>query len=453
MDCIKGLKQLDDTSIDLIVTDPPYGIGFMNKDWDKAIPTINIWKECFRVLKHGAFAFIMCLPRQDCLSHMIINLEKSGFNTSFSSIYWAYASGFPKAQNIGKAVDKKLGAEREVIRKGQAGLGKSRPAHDGGFKADYNITISATPQAKALYGSYAGFQPKPAVEVIIVVMKPLSEKTFVDQALHNSKGITWLDNCRIPFESDNDKHFSEVGFKHGISSDGSNVGWKRKAHKDYNILSPNNKGRFPANLLVSDNILNDGNITLSSGGNSRQINVDSNIYNWNNPESKKEKPNGINPGFGDVGNFSRYFDLDIWAVKKGIKDCFPFLIVPKASKGEKNKGCKQLKNEIIKITCGHGRGELNTSKKTNSSIRENKPRKNIHPTVKPVMLGTYLITLGSRENDIVLDPFSGSGSFAISARMTNRRYICFEINNEYYNISLQRLSNIPDRLDKWIDSN
>jgi len=104
-----SMSELEDESIDEIVTDPPYGISFMGKDWDKALPDKEIWRECLRVLKSGAFAFVMCIPRADCLSRMIISLEDAGFLVNFTPIYWAYASGFPKAQNIGKAVDKRNG--------------------------------------------------------------------------------------------------------------------------------------------------------------------------------------------------------------------------------------------------------------------------------------------------------------------------------------------------------
>jgi len=96
-DCLKGIKTLNDNSVDLVATDPPYGIGFMGKNWDKALPDKEIWAECLRVLKPGAFAFVMSIPRSDCLSRMIISLEDAGFRVDFSPIYWAYASGFPKA--------------------------------------------------------------------------------------------------------------------------------------------------------------------------------------------------------------------------------------------------------------------------------------------------------------------------------------------------------------------
>lgn len=108
-DCLEGMRGLPDASVDCVVTDPPYGLSFMGKDWDKAVPSVEVWKECLRLLKPGAFAFVMCIPRQDCLGRMIVNLQDAGFDTGFTSIYWAYASGFPKAQNIGKAMDKRGG--------------------------------------------------------------------------------------------------------------------------------------------------------------------------------------------------------------------------------------------------------------------------------------------------------------------------------------------------------
>ncbi len=61
-DCLEKLKELDEGSIDLIVTDPPYGYSFMGKDWDKAVPSVEIWKECLRVLKPGAFCLVMSAP-------------------------------------------------------------------------------------------------------------------------------------------------------------------------------------------------------------------------------------------------------------------------------------------------------------------------------------------------------------------------------------------------------
>ena len=120
-DSLKVLKKLEDESVDLICTDPPYGYSFMNRDWDKAVPALEIWQECLRVLKPGGFCFVMSAPRSDVQSRMMVRLEDAGFNIGFTPIYWTYATGFPKATNVGKAVDRKLNVKQKVVGQKKAG--------------------------------------------------------------------------------------------------------------------------------------------------------------------------------------------------------------------------------------------------------------------------------------------------------------------------------------------
>ena len=438
-DSTKELKKIPNETVDLVVSDPPYGYSFMGKDWDKAVPSVDVWKECLRVLKPGSFAFVMSAPRQDVLSQMIVRLGMAGFDTSFTSIYWTYASGFPKAANVGKLVDKRLGAEREVIgererfgregRKAACGFGNSDNVYgDGKVTANEIVTAPATPQAKALDGSYAGFQPKPAVEVIIVAMKPLSEKTYVDQALANGKGVSWLDDCRIPYQ--NEDEFKDI--KSNRSGSGREIYGGGKGIPVDNTLSDYNpQGRFPANLLVSDDVLNDGRITKSTGG-SKPIPTTGRTYG----EYDKTNINYYN--YGDSGSYSRYFDLDKWASKT-----LPFLIVPKASSSEKNKGLEELEGSQV----NDGR----TIPPDNAFQRGQTVRKNTHPTVKPVKLLTYLISMGSRPGDLVLDPFNGSGSTGIAAKMLGRNYVGVEMELEYVNTSNLRINAWkPDDLNKIV---
>ena len=354
-DCLDAMGESPGNLVDLIVTDPPYGYEFMGKDWDKAVPRVQIWKECLRVLKPGGFAFIMSAPRQDVLSRMITNLELAGFRTGFTSLYWTYASGFPKAYNISKAIDKKAGVERADL-------------------ADLN-------------GSYAGYQPKPAVEVILIVQKPLSEKTYTNQALSNRKGVTWLDDCSIPYPADEKlpstgDRTCNFGEQETVSGGKYGLGWEA-----------DEKGRFPANLLISDNALGDCH--------------------------------------------SRYFSLDAWAERD-----LPFLIVPKASRKEKNYGLDNLKNHrlgdkgngIGRVCEKCGAPQLNPCDCEPKSWIHPK-RKNYHPTVKPIQLMSFLITLGSREGDIVLDPFCGSGTTCLAARFLKRPVIGIEKNHDYFEIA------------------
>lgn len=418
------LKQIPNNSVDCIVTDPPYGYSYMGKDWDKAIPPIEAWKECLRVLKAGGFMFVMSAPRQDCLSQMIVRLGQAGFETGFTSIYWTYASGFPKATNISKAVDKRLGIKREVIKETPSGGFKRmmitnkeqefRPKdyYPEGNKFTSNESISE--EAKALDGSYGGFQPKPAVEIIIVCMKLLSEKTYVDQALKNGKGVTWIDNCRIPYVSQKDK---EQATPQGKCTSGTNerIGAKPSVENTERqpFDRPELNGRFPANLLVSDDVLNDGKERKGGGIGGRHKKVGRRIgagdteYGFQSLKNPPDIPI-------DSGSFSRYFDLDKWWEKKveelpeEVKKVFPFLICPKTSKSERNKGLERGKN--------------------------------IHPTVKPIKLMSYLITLGSREDDIVLDPYVGSGSTCLAAQVLNRKWIGIDCYKEYLEIASARLN-------------
>ena len=186
------LKSVPDNSIDLMATDPPYGMKFMGKAWDKALPKVEIWKECLRVLKPGAFAFVMCIPRQDLLSRMIADLETAGFDTGFTSIYWTFASGFPKAQNISKAIDRKAGAAGKIIGRNpnsRENCDKSNTVYESGTvgKTAY-ITLPATEIARILEGAYAGFQPKPAVEVILVAMKPVMKAPTPNRLKRMARG-------------------------------------------------------------------------------------------------------------------------------------------------------------------------------------------------------------------------------------------------------------------------
>ena len=116
-DSLQELKKYDDNSVDLLCTDPPYGYSFMGRDWDKTLPPKEIFEECFRVLKPGSMAFVMSAPRSDVQYRMAEMLEKVGFRIDYTPIYWTYASGFPKAMNIGKMIDKREGNKRKVVGK------------------------------------------------------------------------------------------------------------------------------------------------------------------------------------------------------------------------------------------------------------------------------------------------------------------------------------------------
>ncbi len=417
------LATIPSGSIDCLVTDPPYGISFMNKDWDKAVPDVAIWKECLRVMKPGAFAFVMCSPRSDVQAEMVIKLKEAGFEVNFTNLYWIYASGFPKAMNISKAVDRKLGYEREII------SGSSKDAQYSG-KFDQKSSTEriklgspVSEEAKRLDGSYAGFQPKPAVEVIIVAMKPLSEKTYVDQALKNGKGVTWLDDGRIPYSDNQDFEKRKRGTLKSPPF-GRNGIYDMMSKETQGIIDTdqylNESGRFPANLLVQDNVLDIGQTTKA-----RSFITKENESKGSGFSLTFEHAVGSIRGVDDSGDLSRYFSLDAWYSKNieelpdYVQRIFPFLYVPKPSPGERNE-------------------DLESAEKYKA--------KNIHPTVKPLKLMTYLITIGSRPDDTILDPFMGSGTTGVAAKILHRDFIGFEIERKYFEIAEERIKAQPDQL-------
>ncbi len=451
------LKTVPSNSIDLMATDPPYGYSFMGKDWDKAVPSVSIWQECLRVLKPGAFAFVMSSPRQDVLSQMIVRLSQAGFNTNFSSIYWAYASGFPKSTNISKAIDKRLGLEREIIgTKQHSNNFENALTNKIGYLQDNanrnntkcfgygeeKITIPVSEQAKSLDGSYAGCQLKPAVEIIIVAMKPIEEKTYIDQAMKNSHGITYLDNCRIPINPEIDDMLRETTrIKRDAVTWDKGSGFKNEQNS---LTGVREDGRFPANLLVSDDILNSGKVTESSKVDPLSFPPTGSKGIYGSYEYNIQER-----GYEDSGQFSRYFSLDAWfdaRLKKlplDVQKVFPFLIVPKASGSERDEGLDNFDN-VSKFT------PLNT--KGGTSVRmdgaPNPIVKNNHPTVKPLKLFSYLIELGSRPEEIVLDPFCGSGTTPLACSLLSRKFIAIDISQEYYNIAIAKLQPFFDK-DKF----
>lgn len=282
------LLQVATNSVDFLCTDPPYGYSFMGKDWDKVLPDPEIWNECFRVLKEGSFICVMASPRSDVLWRLCRDLEGSGFDLSFSNIEWVYHTGFPKAGDTSKMIDKRLGIEREVVDEKLNKKAGGKTFHGQEYKKVIDITEPATDISKKYEGSKLGFQPKPAREIIIVGMKPFKEKSYIDKVLN----------------------FEDL------------------------------------------------------------------------PEN--------------------------------IQRTYPLIQTPKPSKKEKTLG-------------------------TN---------KNNHPTIKPIKLMSYLITLFTREGDYVLDPFMGSGTTGLACKLLNRNFIGIDFTEEYFDIANERLQISREELIK-----
>lgn len=95
------LKQFEENYVHSIVTDPPYGLSFLNHKWDYDVPPSSLWEECFRVLKPGGFLLAFASART--YHRMAINIEDAGFEIR-DQIMWVYSTGFPKNRMLGDGI-------------------------------------------------------------------------------------------------------------------------------------------------------------------------------------------------------------------------------------------------------------------------------------------------------------------------------------------------------------
>lgn len=368
-DCLIGMSPISEKSIDMICTDPPYGINFMGKDWDKALPNPDVWSECFRILKPGGSAVVMSGARLDCLWRMCQDLELAGFELAQTAFFWTYNTGFPKGTNLSKAA-----------------IESNEPEY---------IT-------KELDGWFTKGKVKPAVEVIIWARKPISESSeFNNMALHGVGGVNCGD-CMLPFDGDEWEYPAGEG---GVS--GYHI--HSKQFRVDNPIKANPKGRFPANLIVTDD---------------------------------------------SIGEDSRFFSIDTWAKENGYSEDWVdvadsgILNIKKPSRAEKEEGCELLDGKFSGMSNGaqiHGEGyDKGQAIGLNRVIK----KKNHHPTCKPVKLMAFLVNFLTKKGQTVLDPFCGSGTTGVACMQSRRNFIGFEINTEYVEIANARCENALRNINK-----
>jgi site-specific DNA-methyltransferase (adenine-specific) len=404
-DCLDKLKELEDNSVDSIVTDPPYGISFMSKKWDYDVPSTDIWIECLRVLKPGGH--LLSFSGSRTYHRMVVRIEDAGFEIR-DQIMWVYGSGFPKSHNIGKAVDKLQGNDREVV-------GVTNNIKFDGEKSfydkwqdadriDYNIT-KGTSEWEGW-----GTALKPAHEPIVMARKPLSEKSVAENVLKWGTGGLNIDESRIGY---NDDKPSLKVINQGNDLTGWGVELDKGRTEDW---EPNNTGRWPANIIFDEEA---GQVLDQQSGISKST-----------PDKRTTKtPTGEMFGTGkitshnDKGGASRFF------------------YCPKASKKDRDEGLDGFENKENKLWNGNeghkGIGDFYPD----GTERPETIKKNNHPTVKPTALMLYLIKLVTPVNGVVLDPFMGSGSTGKGAIRGGFDFIGIEKEEEYIKIAEARIKN------------
>jgi site-specific DNA-methyltransferase (adenine-specific) len=270
-DNIDTLKQYPDNHFDSIVTDPPYGIEFLGKDWDNNTGAVETWEQCFRVLKPGGHLLAFSAART--YHNLATNIEGAGFDIR-DQLMWLYASGFPKAQDIGKSIERREGkrsnkpdveryaGSNEVI---EGAFGSGHGKCKGCGKDMVEAKITAQKQSCQVEGcewmelyrpadnEWAGWKTalKPAHEPIVMARKPFKGST-IDNVLKHGTGALNIDATRIPFEDERDMKSAE-GFK-GLTGDKVFKNFNpENRNKDYARddieAKPNEQGRYPSNVM------------------------------------------------------------------------------------------------------------------------------------------------------------------------------------------------------------
>lgn len=401
-DCKEVLKLLPDNSVDSIVTDPPYELGFMGKSWDSTgiSNDATMWAECLRVLKPGGH--LLAFSGTRTYHRMASAIEDAGFEV-MDMIEWVYGSGFPKSLNIGKAVARLQG---EYI-----------PKTKGFNVAGQGIGLNPNKELRSDHPNYVkpkfendfegwGTQLKPAHEPICMARKPLSEKSIAENCLKWGTGGINIDESRVATE---DKMSYSSSEKQGVTQFGTGT----------TEQSP--LGRFHANLIHdgSDEVV--ACFPDSKGGAFPKTHGSSGFVS---PEEKETRVE-----MNDTGNASRFFKSIIYQAK--------------ASKAELNKGCEGLEEKQFGFS-GGANGAINREENYEEAqgigLNRVGSMKNNHPTVKPIKLMEYLITMVTPENGTVLEPFMGSGTTGIAAVNLNRNFIGIEMDEHYFEIAEKRIN-------------
>ncbi|UXF49983.1 hypothetical protein 7841G3A7_4 [Haloquadratum phage sp.] len=392
-DCFEQLPELDANSVHAVVTDPPYGLAFMGRSWDDFEPTeYQAWcerwaSECLRVLKPGGH--LLAFSGNRTHHRLMSGIEDAGFEIR-DTITWHYGSGFPKALDVSKSIDKQADAEREVV--GPSSLPDGTPheynigyGEGEGYESkdhDRKNTEPATEQAKQWDGFKSAL--KPATEFVCVARAPLAEDTIAENVVTHGTGALNIDGTRIESGERPNRSVSGDTDTNDMWHETATIGNGSEA------IGTTTEGRYPSNVVFDEkqaDVLDAevGELDAGASPAGSHAAADNSVYGeYDEQENKRRRET-------DSGGPSRYF------------------YTSKASKAERTLD-----------------GKID----------------NAHPTVKPIDLMEWLVSLTTAKGQTVLDPFAGSGTTCKAAKHKNRQFIGIEQQAKWADVARVR-SGLP----------
>ncbi len=420
-DCLDVLRGLGDSSVDAVVTDPPYGLsgtspaqvadtitrwvsgdrtytpqgaGFMGKDWDAFVPPVAVWDECLRVLKPGGHALVFAGSRTVDL--MTLGLRLAGFEIR-DSIAWVQSQGFPKSLDVSKAVDAARGAERRVVATGPTV--KRMPTGADDVRSGDRVT--ATEEAATWKGWGTGLRP--SFEPVVVARKPLGGPVAANVLAHGT-GALHIDACRTPLSREDTERYltTREGWHRHDTSRGDGTARAAEVYGTYGVdaAGPHDGGRWPANVALDSAAaayVDTESGKRPSGGR----------LTGSEPSRPFRDTYGVMDGrrvfepYTDTGGASRFFP-----VFPGVR------YEPKATPEERPRSADGV----------------------------------AHPTVKPVELIRWLVRLVTPPGGVVLDPFAGSGTTAEACLIEGVQCVTVERDAQYLPLIVERIHRQRDPL-------
>jgi DNA modification methylase len=407
-DCLEVMRSLEADSVDAVVTDPPYDLvsvtkrfggsgarntpamntpegsvwarkarGFMGKTWDGTGIAFKpeTWVECLRVAKPGAH--LLAFGGTRTYHRLAAAIEDAGWEIR-DCLVWVYATGFPKSLDVERA------AAAATCDQPRRHFARSLPEKE---KRLINDHVCSTTAKSAPWQGW-GSAMKPSWEPVLMARKPMRGTTAANVLKHGTGALN-IDGTRIPYVDEEPPDLEQWKKTSG--------GWKNTSTAGV-VPNDNRKGRWPANVVLTDPVFDGGWDDVVGGGPQVSVKTTRALHDHAVRESK----------FHMGGR-----DATLHAEPSGTTYS-RFFIIPKASRGDREPG-------------GGRKGE-------------DKERVNTHPTVKPSELMRHLVRLVTPPGGVVLDPFLGSGTTLLAAELEGMGWVGIESELEYVEIAEARLA-------------